>query len=314
MTFLAAVQSKLEPEAYKTSAGFVAWILEQTSKALQPRDPAVPALIAFPELIGLPLFFFLERNFLASSVQTAALELTKQHWFDGLKLGWQYPRLSSILLPRAVALHQTIVTAFAQAAREHNTYIVAGSSFLPFVDQEAAQGMFIANPKVQNVSFLFAPSSGHLLSRSAKVHLTRGLESNLGLSAARLEDWSATQTKIGQVGTLICYDAFFDSCIAKADAMGTRILVQPSANAAKWLGAWSADARLIEGQEWLARGAIAQIQGCEFIQAVINPMLVGKLFELEFEGCSSIGFNGSRASVFASNHTDFAVVSAQFGA
>jgi predicted amidohydrolase len=308
MTFLTAVQTKLEPEAYKTSAGFAAWILEQTSKALASRDPALPALIAFPELISLPLFFFLERDFAASSVQTAALELTKQHWFDGLKLGWQYPRLSSILLPRAVALHQTVLAAFSQAAREHNTHIVAGSSFLPFIDQEAAQGVFIANPKVQNVSFLFAPT-GRLLSRTAKIHLTKGLESSLGLSAARLEDWSPSQTKIGQVGTLICYDAFFDSCIAKADAMGTRILVQPSANAAKWLGAWSADATLIEGQEWLARGAIARIQSCEFIKAVVNPMLVGKLFELEFEGCSSIGFNGSRASIFAASHTDFAVVS-----
>lgn len=309
MTFLAAIQTKLEPEAYKTSVDFSAWIFEQTTKALTARDPDVPALIAFPELIGLPLFFFLERDFIATSVQTAALELAKQHWLEGFKLGWQQPRLASVLLPRAVALHQTMLAAFSRAAREHNAYIVAGSSFLPFIDEEAAQGVFMASPRVQNVSFLFAPS-GRLLSRSAKIHLTRGLESSLGLFEARLEDWCPTETKIGRVGTLICYDAFFDSCVQKADALGTRILVQPSANAAKWLGAWSANPSLIEGQEWLARGAISRIQGCEFIEAVVNPMLVGKLFDLEFEGCSSIGFQGSRATVFASGHTDFAVVSA----
>ncbi|MEY4531145.1 MAG: hypothetical protein RLZZ156_1866 [Deinococcota bacterium] len=245
-------------------------------------------------------------------MQTAALELAKQHWLEGLKLGWQQPRLANVLLPRAATVHQTIVSAFSRAAKEHNTYIVAGSSFLPFIDQEAAQGVFIASPRVQNVSFLFSPS-GRLLSRSAKIHLTKGLESSLGLFAARLEDWTPTQTKIGKVGTLICYDAFLDSCIAKADATGTRILVQPSANAAKWLGAWSANPSSIEAQEWLARGAISRIQTCENIEAVINPMLVGKLFDLEFEGCSSIGFNGSRATVFASGHTDFAVVSAVLG-
>ncbi len=309
MTYLAAVQTKLEPEAYKTPVDFSAWIFEQTAKALATRDPAVPALVAFPELIGLPLFFFLERDCFATSVQTAALELAKQHWLEGLKLGWQQPRLANVLLPRAVAVHQAIVSAFSRAAKKYNTYIVAGSSFLPFVDEEAAQGVFIADSRVQNVSFLFAPS-GRLLSKTAKIHLTKGLESSLGLFAVRLEDWCPTQTKIGLVGTLICYDAFFDSCIQKADALGTRILVQPSANAAKWLGAWSADAKLIEGQEWVARGAMTRIQACENIEAVVNPMLVGKLFDLEFEGCSSIGFNGSRTAVFADSHTDFAVVSA----
>ena len=309
MTYLAAIQSKLEPDAYKTPMGFSTWIFEQTALALAARDPAIPALVAFPEIIGLPLFFFLERHSKAGTVQEAALELAKQHWLEGLTLGWQQPRLVSVLLPRAAAVYQTILMAFSQAAREHNTYIVAGSSFLPFMDEEAAQGVFIASPRVQNVSFLFAPS-GRLLSRTAKIHLSKGLERRLGLFEARLEDWSPTQTKIGKVGTLICYDAFFDSCIQKADAMGTRILVQPSANAAKWLGAWSADARQIEGQEWLARGAASRIQAGESIEAVINPMLVGKLFDFEFEGCSSIGFNGSRAALLADGHTDFAVVSA----
>jgi predicted amidohydrolase len=308
MTFLAAVQSKLEPEAYRTSAGFAAWIFEQTKKALVARDVSEPALLAFPELIGLPLMFFLERSSSAIKIQEAALELSKEHWLTGLKLGWQQPRLTNVLLPRAVQVHQAMLQAFAQAAQAHNTYIVAGSSFLPFVDEEAAQGVFIANSRVENVSFLFAPT-GRLLSRTAKIHLTKGFESHLGLQPARLEDWLPSLTKLGKIGTLICYDAFFDSCIARADATGTQILVQPSANAAVWTGAWSANASLIEGQEWVARGAMQRIQNCENIQAVINPMLVGQLFDLRFEGCSSIGFNAGEA-IFATNHTDFAVVSA----
>jgi hypothetical protein len=308
MVHLAAIQSKLETQAYSSAASFQTWILEQVKTALVTRDPTVPALVAFPELIGLPLLFFLEQQTKAVRVQDAALELFKAHWLEGLKLGWQYPRLSSLILPRAVAMHKVLLNAFGLAARECNAYIVAGSSFLPFIDEEAALGLHVADARVQNVSYFFVPN-GRLISRTAKIHLTKGLESRLGLFSARLEDWTPAQTKLGKVGTLICYDAFFDSSIQKADAAGTQILIQPSANASAWLGAWSADSGLIEGQEWMARGAIKRIQGCEHIKAVVNPMLVGKLFELEFEGCSTIGFNGTRETIFAPNHTDFAVVS-----
>ena len=313
MMFLAAIQTKLEPQAYATSADFAVWIFEQTSKALATRDSAVPALIAFPELIGLPLVFFLERQTTATRVQDVALELLHANWHEALRLSVRHRHLaiSSLLLPKAVQLHQIMLLAFGTAAKAHNAYIVAGSSFLPFVDDEAALGQHLANARVQNVSFLFAPS-GKLLSRSAKINLTKGLERRLGLQPARLEAWQPTQTKLGLVGTLICYDGFFDSCITKADAAGTQILVQPSANAAKWYGAWSADPSRTEGQEWLARGTTSRIQGCEHLQVVINPMLVGNLFDLDFEGCSSIGFNGGRETILADSHDDFAVIATSY--
>jgi predicted amidohydrolase len=303
-TFLAAIQSKLEPEAYSSIAAFAAWIDEQCQTALGSRDPKQPALLAFPELLGLPLYFFLERKTDAQTVQQAALEFGREHWRGVL----HHPSLSAVLLPRALLVFQAFVQAFAGAARKHNSYIAAGSSFLPEIDNEAALGLHVTNPRVQNVSYLFTPS-GKLLSKTAKINLTQGLESRLGLHKARLEDWAVTQTKIGKIGTLICFDGFFDACIHKADSSGTQILLQPSANAAKWQGAWSADTNRIEGQEWVARGATARIQGCENIEVVLNPMLVGKLFDLEFEGCSSIGFNG-KPSVFAPNFDQFAVVCA----
>ncbi len=310
MTFLAVVQSKLEPEAYQTKDSFSAWMLEQSQKALATREAGQAALLAFPELIGLPLYFFLERQTKASKIQEAALELLQSTWREGLQLGWRRPAIANALLPRAIEVHTAMLAAFSAVARGFNTYVVAGSSFLPFVDEEAAKGIHIADARVQNVSYLFSPS-GRLLSRTAKINLTKGLESSLGLHRARLEDWKPTQTKIGNIGILICYDAFFDSCIQHADATSTQILVQPSANAAKWTGAWSADPKRIEGEEWLARGAIKRIQGAEHIQAVLNPMLVGRLFDLEFEGCSSIGFNGSKEAVFASSYNEFAVVSSE---
>jgi predicted amidohydrolase len=160
------------------------------------------------------------------------------------------------------------------------------------VDDEAAKGIHILDPRVRNVSYLFAPS-GRILSRSAKVNLTAGLESALGLTKARLEDITAAVTPLGRVTTLICYDAFFETCLERADSSGAQILVQPSANAALWNGPWSADSSLVEGQEWLARGAPTKIQGRVNLRYAVNPMLVGNLFDLEFQGCSHISANQS---------------------
>lgn len=292
MAFLSAVQSKLEPEAYRSLEAFKVWVAEQVARALAGRDPSEAALVAFPELIGLPLLFYLERPTRATQVQQSALELIKESWLEALthSLRHGHLSLSSAVLPRAVQMHQALLEAFGAAARQHSAFLVAGSSFLPLVDTEAARGQHIADARVQNVSYLFTPN-GALLARSAKLNLTAGLESRLGLHRARLEQVTAPITPLGRVCTLICFDAFFESCLERADALGADILVQPSANAALWDGPWSADAERIEGEEWLARGLPSRIQNRVNLRYAINPMLVGKLFELEFQGRSSISAN-----------------------
>lgn len=316
--FLSAVQTKLEPEAYSSETAFNAWILEQTGLALASRDPSDPALVAFPELIGLPLLFYLNRKTQANSVQNAALELLRSDWLGALRLSitQRYFSVSSLILPRAVQMHRTLLSAFSSAAQRHNAHIVGGSSFLPLVDVEAALGLHIANPRVRNVSYLFTPS-GRLLHRSAKLNLTGGIESRLGLT--RESAVTSSRTALGEITTLICFDAFFDSLVARADALGASILVQPSANAAAWAGAWSADAKLLEGQEWLARGLPTLIQNRVNLRYGVNPMLVGKLFDLTFEGCSSITANTSLTGctqpilAVAAQPDQFAIVSARVG-
>jgi predicted amidohydrolase len=311
MAFLACVQSKLELDAYRSSDDFAAWILEQTHSALEARDPSEAALVAFPELIGLPLAFFLDRPsgsgsqvFSAQhvsaqhlsaqhvSAQQAALGLLRESWFEAISLGLRHGRLlpANLLLPGALEVFATFELAFSRAARETNAFIVAGSAFLPGIESEAARGVFLSDARVQNLSMMFAPS-GRIVSRQAKIHLTKGLESMLGLATARPEDLLVTRTPVAAVATLICFDAFFERDLERADALGAQILVQPSANAARWDGPWSADSSLVEGVEWWRRGPASSIQGRVNVRACLNPMLVGKLFELEFEGRSSIAVN-----------------------
>ncbi len=319
MAFLAAVQTKLEPDAYRTSAAFSDWILGQTRQALIGRDPLEPALVAFPEMIGLPLLLFLERRPNAARVRDAALELARERWPDALRLGLKHRNLgvSSLVLPGAIPVFDAYTTAFSRAARATNSFIVGGSALLPGIELEAAKGLHIADGRVQNVSYTFSPT-GKILSRTGKINLTGGLESALGLSGMAYDAWQTAQTPLGTIGTLICYDAFFERLLERADALGTQILVQPSANAAVWDGPWSADETLLEGREWLARGPITRIQGRTNTRYVLNPMLVGTLFELEFQGRSSIavnrvlvpdvGMDANNILAMAQTATEFAVI------
>jgi predicted amidohydrolase len=292
VAFLAAVQTKLEMDAYRTSVAFSDWILGQTRQALIGRDPNEPALVAFPEMIGLPLLLFLERSPNATKVRDAALELARERWQDALRLGLQHRNfgLSSLVLPGAIPVFDAYTTAFSTAAKATNSFIVGGSALLPGIELEAAKGLHIADGRVQNASYTFSPT-GKILSRTGKINLTGGLESALGLSGMAYDAWQTARTPLGTIGTLICYDAFFERLLERADALGTQILVQPSANAAVWDGPWSADKTLLEGQEWMARGPITRIQGRTNTRYVLNPMLVGTLFELEFQGRSSIAVN-----------------------
>jgi predicted amidohydrolase len=327
MTFLACVQSKLEPEAYRNGDDFAAWVLEQTQRALENRDPSEAALVAFPELIGLPLAFYLDRSFKANTAQEAALGLLRESWLEALTLGVRHGRLLSanLLLPRALEVFAAFKWAFSRAARETDSFIVAGSAFLPGIESEAARGTFLSDARVQNVSFTFAPS-GLIVSRQPKINLTGGLESNLGLARGRLEELLVTRTPFADVCTLICFDAFFERALERADALGAHILVQPSANAARWDGPWSADSSLNEGVEWWRRGPASKIQGRVNIRYCLNPMLVGRLFDLEFEGRSSIAVNTAlepdllaktqglpheHLIAVADSASDFAVISAR---
>jgi predicted amidohydrolase len=318
VAFFACVQSKLELDAYLSGQAFEAWILGQVRLALESRDSGEVALVAFPELIGLPLLFFLNRKVNASKVQDAALELAKESWLEALKFGLQFQNFSasSFILPRATSLFEVFVHAFSSAAKQTNSFISAGSSFLSSVEFEAAKGLHLADGRVQNVSFLFAPS-GKILSRSPKLNLTAGLEKLVGLSRGRIEDVAVAVTPLGRVATLICYDGFFERALEKADSLGAQIVVQPSANAALWNGAWSADPSKIEGQEWLARGIMHGIQERVNIRYALNPMMVGNLFDLVFEGRSSISANQSLTHAenpilnIATSHNDFEIVTAR---
>src|SRR5690606_16237575 len=151
--------------------------------------PGVPRLVAFPEAIGLPLLFTPPAGGLggeanrdgiagvragdvnaaasgvaayagASDVATAALRLLRAEWRAVVSAAWRHRAFgpSALCLARAVPAYRAYTAAFRAAAKAGDAVVVAGSAFLPEVEEEAARGVHVTRPWVHNVAATFAPS------------------------------------------------------------------------------------------------------------------------------------------------------------
>lgn len=292
---LAAVQAQQRFEHYVAESAFAAWIDRLTAAAVADRGGAEGALVCFPETIGLPLSLILDYADRVRAAPTAAAAV-------GRILAAEWPAILRAVLEghlgpaafwaaRSARVGPVYLRAFTEAARRHRAWISSGSAFLPRREREAAKGEFWKGP-VYNLSFLLSPA-GQVVAQAAKVNLTGGRESRLGLTRAQPHEIRAAQLPFGKVATLICYDAFFESLVEIADAQGAAFLLQPSANHAPWEGPWSADSKLVEGQEWWNRGLPRLLQGRVNLRYGVNAMLVGSLFDLAPEGRSSIVESGA---------------------
>jgi predicted amidohydrolase len=279
---------------YRSPEAFAAWILELSQQAVDGLDDA-PKLLAFPETIGLPLLLTLGHYaevLRHTHITRAALGLLRREWRSVLRAALRHRAFGpqALFVARALPAYRAYVGAFAEAARRTGATIVAGSSFLPHIEDEAARGLHVTDGRVQNVSYTFGPT-GSILGRSAKRYLTRGLESRLGLSRAAAEGLRVLETPAGCIGVAVCLDSFYSSVLEIFDGLGVDIIVQPSANYAPWTRRWPPDGTYTEGEAWLSLGLRAGIRRRENIRYGVNPMLVGGLFELRAEGRTSIVAN-----------------------
>lgn len=290
MINLVAVQAQISPNIYESPETFRRWILELTEEAVKGL-PASPTLVTFPEMIGFPLLLTLaDKGTLQDKTLMQALQrFLKGHWTQVLKHAIKYRHFSpsAAILPSAVPAYIAYKNAFAEAAKTFGVTLVAGSSLLPHITEEASRGIHITNPKVYNTSFVFSPT-GQLLGRSQKLYLTPGMEARLGLSRGQLAELHVLQTPVGRVGVPICLDAFYTSVIDHLDGLGAEVVVMPSANPLPWQGRWKVNPTLGEGEAWMKYGLAQQLQNRSHIRYGVNPMLVGQVWDVAFEGCSSL--------------------------
>lgn len=249
-----------------------------------------PTLVAFPELFAVPLLFTaaglpdaLEHPLLRA-LGLALRGRSRGLW--GSLLRGRNP-LQALLGELGVAAYRLWVEAMGEAARTHRATVVAGSGLFPAIGYEAARGWHTLDYRVENVALLFAPN-GALLARAAKVFFTPGLERRIGLTRGRLEGLPVVETPVGRVAMAVCLDGWFHPVLERLDGLGAEILIQPSANPASWSRRWPADPRLTEGEAWLTRGLGAGLVGRYSLRYGVNPMLVGGVAPLHFEGRSTL--------------------------
>jgi predicted amidohydrolase len=312
---LFAVQAQVSLDDYADEAAYAAKHrgLAERIAARRSRDAEGahrrPALAVWPEMIGAPLGVLghVER---ARGAATSAAALQKV----GMKL---LPHIGrAVLRGRTMDTNRTFLAAtaarsweahfetFSAIARDFDLWVVAGSALLPrnrFGDDSAAFAPLEGRPSAEifNTSLLFGPT-GHCLGATRKVNLVPTQEDVLSLSPGSTSELAPVETAFGRLGTLICYDGFavphtatepgFTRCAPVLDSLGTEVIAQPSANAWPWDSPWVFDdgAARLRSDQWRDEGLGAELGALTSVRHVVNPQLVGELFENRFSGPSVV--------------------------
>jgi predicted amidohydrolase len=269
---IACVQLKLDPEHYRTEHSFEAKVMDICARIRQQSGEG-QLLVVFPEHVG--TFCLLcnapERVWSQPSFSKASQALLMHHAIKVAHhmLVHRVSPVRALFLARSQELERIYLAAFIKAARTYGAWIVAGSATLRW-------GL---TNRVFNTSPIISPT-GQVLYRQHKVNLVEMEgKGGLDLEPAPLNYVSAVQSPFGNLGVAICLDAFYPELRERLSRLGADVFLQPSANNGPW-NDW-------QQEDWLRSSFQAVADRKEFRLAV-NPMLVGGLWDLKFEGQSSI--------------------------
>lgn len=279
---IACVQARVTLADFFTEQSFRTLTERLMEQAMAAMPANTPRLVVFPEDYASGCIFAGEEDALkdSSSLRGAVATLVRRH-FTGVmgqrlrhRVGW----VRALALHRASAVAQLYFETFSTVARTHNAYVLGGSVLLP--ELVAADGrMEPRGGHVYNVSFLFGPD-GQVVGSQRKAFLIdlEGSEA-LDLSPGDVDDLSVIETELGRIGIAICFDAFQAPVIERLGGMDVDILLQPSANPEPWSER--------QQEDWL-NGAWKAVAERGIAIYGVNPMLVGNLLDIQFEGQSSI--------------------------
>lgn len=287
------VQMRWKIEDYRSVDSFRERIDGLIEAGMKQAPAGSTLLFAFPEDIGTPLLLLGEydvindKKTLAEAMEAVVFRHPVRVMYYKFRYGVSPAR--ALMLAKAKTAGQAYVETFSQLAKKHGVYVVAGSAPLPdfpLSPDGATLRYAISGGEVYNVSYFFGPD-GRIIGRQRKVHLVPlESEEGLNLSPAPLEDLRAFDTPFGKVGIAICWDAFHEDAITALLRQGADILVQPSANP----GAWNEE----QQKDWL-RGAWTVLQEHGQFRVALNPMMTGNLFDIVFEGQSTVVKNAAEA-------------------
>jgi predicted amidohydrolase len=289
---LVAIQAKPVMSDYANAEAFYNKMAELMARAAKCADFSLPTLVVFPEGIGLPLAFVPQTyNQIgdAKTILQVALRALPRNLprFSRALLKFRTSLFRTIFLETALESEDIYTTTFSTLAREYGVYVCAGCIYLPHIEDEAVKGRHVVSRAVYNQSYLFNPN-GICLRRTPKINLAPPTEPRFGFSPGNRADIMPVDTKIGRLGTLVCYDAFHRSLIERMDAMGVETLINPSHNERRWDVPAGFDKSITVGEAWVRHGLPTMIQGREHLKYGVTAMLVGPVFDVRSHGQSRI--------------------------
>jgi hypothetical protein len=181
---------------------------------------------------------------------------------------------------------------FSAVARELGAYIVAGSLTVPPMDESPhTDGRRVLDDRVlHNESPLFAPN-GLCIGRTAKVRIPPG--EDRFADPGDLAALGPARTRIGSIGTALCFDGYHHRTLEQLDARGTSIVAQPIHFAHPGIR-YDGTGSIVPAHEDLGR----LLQGRENIRFGVCAALVGEVFpDRRAEGISHIVANRGEPGV-----------------
>lgn len=292
---LVAIQPKPVMSDYADAEAFYRKMASLMERASRQVDFSMPTLVAYPEGIGLPLAFVPQTYHQIGDARTIAKVLLRAipknlPRFLGAVLRYRTSMIRTVFLETALEAEDIYTSTFSTLAREHGVYLCGGCIYLPHIEEEAVKGRHRVSRAVYNQSYLFNPQ-GIVLRRTPKINLAPPTEPRFGFSPGNRADVLPVDTKMGRIGTLVCYDAFHRSLIERMDAMGVEILLNPSHNERRWEAPAGFNPQIDVGEAWMRHGLPTMIQGREHLRFGVSPMLVGPVFDVRSHGQSRICMN-----------------------
>jgi predicted amidohydrolase len=290
-----AMQTKIELESYRNRASFEAFLTAEMERAKPQLSEEYPSLVVFPEDIGTPLVTMGSFNAVKDSrtldEAVAAISKRSMDYVLVSRIRHRAGGTPAVFLSKEPIIRKAYEEVFSSLAQEYNAYILAGTVVLPperhgptpaATDPlEVLKNVREATKKTKlyNTAYLFGPN-GDILLRQRKVNLIPlEKEEGLGLYAGDIAGLQPYTIEGIPIGVTICYDAFFPEVVRSLEDNGARILVDPSANPEPWTK---------ETEDENRKGLYARVQEETGIEYGIQAMLTGRIFNLTFEGRSSI--------------------------
>lgn len=294
-----AVQPRWSAQDFDSAPAFRRWLHSQLEAARPHLAADRPTLVVLTELNGLPLV--LRGDGWAARLGTferaaAALFVRRLGRVLPVLLRERVSPIRALQLAGSDENAALYLGTCRDLAREYGVYLCCGSTPLPRY-RLTSRGVEREAGTLTNQTVIFGPQ-GELIGCTDKVHLTPDEEAGgVDLTPGRLDELRVFPTPVGDLGVAISLDAFRADVIERLEAQGCTVLLQPDANAAPWtsLEGLPPDPAHVRDQPLAWLESSWQVTQRTRIPYAVNPMVVGNLLDLTFDGQSAIAGSAAEA-------------------